>query len=122
MTTNTTALGTLNNIALSGFFDSDDEVFDHLDEIGQASDNVKTALAARAPLQLAMNGALNQVAQLGSSMPNMLSQYGGWVRGIGNFQSASTQGAVPGYSASGGGFLAGLDHKWGDYARRGGRL
>jgi outer membrane autotransporter protein len=113
VTTPTGVLGDVTDLGLAGFFDSDDEIFDHLDEYGQSSDGVKTALAAAAPMQIAMNGSLEQVAQLGSAMPNMLAQYGGWVRGIGDFQSADSQGTVPGYSASGGGFLAGIDHAFG---------
>ncbi len=113
VTTPTGVLGDASPLGLSQFYDSDNQVFDHLDEVGQSSDTIKTSFAAHAPMQLAMNGSLDQVAQLGDQMPNLLAQYGGWVRGIGDFESARGQGAVPGFSSSGGGFLAGIDHAFG---------
>lgn len=114
VSTNTGVLGDSSSLALDNFFASDDDVFGHLDDMGQGNDSVKNALAGAAPMQISMNGGLQQLAQLGSQLPNALAQSGGWVRGIGAFQSARDQGAAAGYSASGGGFLAGIDHPWGD--------
>jgi outer membrane autotransporter protein len=90
-------------------------VFDHLDEqqFGRGADQVKTALAGAAPMQIAMNGKLQQLAQAGTQLPSAIAQYGGWVRGIGNFLDVDNAGTASGFSASGGGFLAGIDHPFG---------
>jgi outer membrane autotransporter protein len=115
ISTTTGAFGDAANIALSGAFDSDNIVFDHLDEtqFGQGADQVKTAVAGAAPIQVAMNGPLQQLAQASSRMSDSLARYGGWVRGVGSFFSADNQGSASGFSASGGGVLAGIDHPFG---------
>jgi outer membrane autotransporter protein len=115
VTTTTGVFGDPTNLAVSGFFDIDDMVFDHIDEtqFGQGADQVKTALAGTAPMQIAMNGPLQQLAQAGSQMSDTLARYGAWVRGVGNFLDVDNQGAASGFSASGGGVLAGIDHPFG---------
>ena len=64
---------------------------------------MKTALAGAAPMQSAMNGPLQQLAQAGSQMSNTLAGYGAWVRGVGSFLDVDNQGSASGFSASGGG-------------------
>ncbi|HEX3974008.1 MAG TPA: autotransporter outer membrane beta-barrel domain-containing protein, partial [Stellaceae bacterium] len=116
VSTTTGAFGDAADIALSGgFFDVDGMVFDHIDEtqFGQGADQVKTALAGTTPMQLAMNGPLQQLAQAGSQMSDTLARHGAWVRGVGNFLDVDNHGAASGFSASGGGVLAGIDHPFG---------
>lgn len=115
VTTTTGVFGDAAVIAISGASGSDDIVFDHLDEqqFGEGADQVKTALAGAAPMQVAMNGPLQQLSQAGSQLPNALAQYGAWVRGVGNFLDVDNQGNASGFSASGGGLLAGIDHPFG---------
>jgi fibronectin-binding autotransporter adhesin len=113
VSTNTAVLGDFSSIALGNLVGAQGAVFDHLDSGDSGSAGTSSARGATTPVKIAMGGALGQVAQLGASMPDMLAHYGGWVRGIGHFQSADRQGAVAGYSASGGGFLAGIDHAFG---------
>jgi len=116
VSTTTGAFGSASNIALSdGFFDVDGIVFDHMDDtqFGQGADQVKTALAGTAPMQLAMNGPLQQLAQAGGQMSDTLARHGAWVRGVGSFLDVDNQGAASGFSAQGGGVIAGIDHPFG---------
>jgi outer membrane autotransporter protein len=115
VSTTTGVFGDPANLAVSGFFDADNMVFGHLDEqqFGQGADQVKTALAGAAPIQVAMNGPLQQLAQASGQLSDALAKYGAWVRGVGSFFSADNSGTASGFSASGGGVLAGIDHPFG---------
>jgi outer membrane autotransporter protein len=115
ISTTTGGFGDAGGIAQSGSFDTDNIVFDHLDEqqFGQGSDSVRTALAGAAPFQVAMNGPLQQLAQASSQMSNTLARYGAWVRGVGSFLDVDNQNGASGFSASGGGVIAGIDHSFG---------
>jgi outer membrane autotransporter protein len=91
-----------------------DTVFEHL-TAGITGDDDSTP-SSFAPLTLALNNKQsvgdNQMAQLNDAnlaFPVALQRYGAWVRGIGTFQSAHSEGAAPGYSGQSGGFLTGID-------------
>lgn len=89
-------------------------VFSHLNNLraDEETETVKTALSARQPLQLAFNsGDLSQLGALAQHLPAIAKRYGAWVRGIGSFFSARSQGTDPGYSADSGGTLLGIDRK-----------
>jgi outer membrane autotransporter protein len=88
-----------------------DTVFEHLTAglTGQGDDADDRA-ASFSPLTLALND--KQTAQLNDAniaFPAALQRYGAWLRGIGSFQSAHSEGTAPGYSSRSGGFLAGID-------------
>jgi outer membrane autotransporter protein len=88
-----------------------DTVFEHLTAglTGQGDDADATA-ASFSPLTLALND--KQTAQLNDAniaFPAALRRYGAWLRGIGSFQSAHSEGTVPGYSSRSGGFVTGID-------------
>jgi outer membrane autotransporter protein len=51
-------------------------------------------------------GAIEQVAQ---ALPQAVSDYGGWFRGVGSFASINGSSAAPGFNGDVGGFLAGFD-------------
>jgi fibronectin-binding autotransporter adhesin len=66
--------------------------------------------AAPAVYQLADTGGnLTALGALATSLPDAMTQLGGWFRGAGNFASISGNAGVPGFSAQNGGFLIGLD-------------
>src|SRR5665213_2275896 len=44
-----------------------------------------------------------------SALPQALATQGAWFRGLGDFASVDSNGAVPGFTGSAGGFLAGYD-------------
>jgi outer membrane autotransporter protein len=88
-----------------------DTVFEHLTAGLTGQDDGADARAASfSPLTLALND--KQTAQLNDAniaFPAALQRYGAWLRGIGSFQSAHSDGAAPGYSSRSGGFLTGID-------------
>jgi len=95
-----------------------DTVFEHLTAALTGADGATAdAMRSFAPMTLAFNhrsaASDRQIAQLddaGLAFPAALQRSGAWLRGIGSFQSARSEGAAPGYSGQSGGFLAGIDH------------
>jgi outer membrane autotransporter protein len=86
-----------------------DTVFEHL-TAGITGTDDDGAMPSVAPAMLARND--KQTAQLNDAslaFPASLQRLGAWVRAIGTFQSAHSEGAAPGYSGQSGGFLAGID-------------
>jgi outer membrane autotransporter protein len=118
--TNSAILATPQTVAISDFFSADWQVFNHLGDLesGENADQVRTALAAAKPLQLALNGS--QVAQLDDATAQQLSptalKSGAWVRSIGNFLTVHGAGGEPGFDAQAGGLLAGIDRPVGERA------
>jgi outer membrane autotransporter protein len=62
---------------------------------------------------VAFSGNMGQLAQASVQARDAIAQYGGWVRGIGNFLSVHGQGSNPAFGSAAGGFLMGIDHEWG---------
>jgi outer membrane autotransporter protein len=104
------------SVAMHNSIAADQLVLDRLSEARTGADveGTITGLGSLAPIQL---GIADELAQLGSAvkrMPERLAQSGGWFRGIGAFLSARGQGVAPGYYTRSGGFLAGIDRRFGD--------
>jgi fibronectin-binding autotransporter adhesin len=76
---------------------------------GVADGEVALVGASVTGLQLAQasNGAV--LGDFASALPQALAPRGAWFRGLGDFASVSSNGAIPGFNGSAGGFLAGFD-------------
>lgn len=86
-------------------------LFDHLRQ-NRAGGDVQATLAGTRPTQLALIGSNAELGSLVAALPDTLAQYGGWVRATGNFSATGSEPGTPGFDSQGGGFLAGIDHKF----------
>lgn len=85
-----------------------------LDRVGNRASGVadgQLALAGMGAtgLQLAQAGNGAALSDVASALPQALATQGAWFRGLGDFASVDNNGAIPGFTGSAGGFLAGYD-------------
>jgi fibronectin-binding autotransporter adhesin len=76
---------------------------------GVADGQVALAGAGVTGLQLAQAGNGAALSDFASALPQALATQGVWFRGLGDFASVDSNGAIPGFTGSAGGFLAGYD-------------
>ena len=76
---------------------------------GVADGEVALAGASVTGLQLAQAGNGAMLSGVASALPQALATQGAWFRGLGDFASVDSNGGIPGFTGSAGGFLAGYD-------------
>jgi fibronectin-binding autotransporter adhesin len=85
-----------------------------LDRVGNRASGVADGQLALAGVgvtgqQLAQAGNGAALSDVASALPQALATQGAWFRGLGDFASVDNRGAIPGFTGSAGGFLAGYD-------------
>jgi outer membrane autotransporter protein len=85
-----------------------------LDRVGNRASGVADGQLALAGMggtgvQLAQAGNGAALSDVASALPQALATQGAWFRGLGDFASVDNSGAIPGFTGSAGGFLAGYD-------------
>src|SRR5712691_3542726 len=85
-----------------------------LDRLGARQGGIADGPAAAigvsaAPLRVAQNGNIAALGGIAAALPQALAAEGAWFRGLGDFVSVNGNAAMPGFSGSSGGFLAGFD-------------
>ncbi len=113
--TNDTVFTSTGTSALLNGQQANASLLDHLAglDAGTESDTFQNAFASfddtEASAALAYAGPAKPDDNPLASLPQKMARIGGWFRGLGSFADLSGNGSTPGFSTSGGGFLAGVD-------------
>jgi outer membrane autotransporter protein len=109
--TATSVLGQVGSVALSGAQSANSLLMRHLGAAVWDDGLASASAAAFAPIQVAFDGNVGDLAALLNDAPRAVAFSGGWVRGYGAHSSVDGSGNSTGYRTSDGGFLAGYDRE-----------
>lgn len=109
--TNDTVFTALRTAAVLDAQAANDALLGHLVSVhlGAGSVSLGAGLAATAPSQVAFNGAAAGLNGVMPDLPRRVAEKGGWFQALGAFSTLEGSGGTPGFSSTGGGFLAGFD-------------